>query len=234
VYVTLPWLEKLNAAGAYPLIEAGRSHAWIAPIGQQEELPVLDHLLHPEDVARAGAIRNPRARRSFTESRLLLRTLLFRHTQIPPSEQRLAFGPHGKPRLEPCRGGLNFNLSHCDGWAMVAFSAAEIGVDVEVVRPRASLPALTARYFSEAEQAYVHDSTDLPAAFFRVWTCKEALLKARGVGITVPLAQCDVASAVSVGGGIIDGWHVFVPTLPGGVLGAVVSHDAQCDLEYLA
>jgi len=232
--VNFSWHEAIRSVEPAPALEPGHARAWVVPIGHGEEPVIADDRLHPEDLARAGTIRHLRARRHFLDCRLLLRTLLYMHTRIPPADQHLLFGPHGKPALAGSRDGVHFNVSHCDGWAMVAISTTEIGVDVEVLRPRASLPALAARYFSDAEQAYVNEASDGISAFFRVWTCKEGLLKARGVGITVPLAECDVARAVRAGGGVMDGWRFFLPALPNGILGSVVSHDETCSVECLA
>lgn len=101
---------------------------------------------------------------------------------------RLVPGPHGKPGLPDCPG-VHFNVSHCQGLAVCAFSGKPVGADVE--RPGPFRDSLL-RVLSEGERRLL-DKAAAPGArdelFFRLWTLKECCLKRSGVGITLPLTD---------------------------------------------
>ncbi|HEY1816137.1 MAG TPA: 4'-phosphopantetheinyl transferase superfamily protein [Kofleriaceae bacterium] len=106
-------------------------------------------------------------------------------------EVELAIDPRGKPQLAGRE--LEVNVSHSGELALIAISdAGAIGVDVEQVRPLHDARAFIKRFFSAAEAAEAGDEL---AAIFRTWCRKEALLKARGIGLVMPLAAVDVRSS---------------------------------------
>jgi 4'-phosphopantetheinyl transferase len=89
-------------------------------------------------------------------------------------------GAHGKPaRAKP---PPHFNLSRRDGAAAVAVSMThEVGVDVETLRPIDDARELAALHFTPQERDNVVDD----AGFLRVWTRKEACMKATGLGLAL-------------------------------------------------
>jgi 4'-phosphopantetheinyl transferase len=96
-------------------------------------------------------------------------------------------GPHGKPGV----AGLELSLSHCAGTVVVAVCAdAPVGVDVEAVRGRPDLDRGVRAACTAGELAGVRDERDL----LRLWTRKEAVVKATGEGLTVPLRDVHVSS----------------------------------------
>jgi 4'-phosphopantetheinyl transferase len=130
--------------------------------------------------------------------RLALRGILGRYAQRAPGSLRFESGAPGKPRLARARLPLDlrFNLARVHELAVVAVAlGCEVGVDLEWLgRPLAAPEAIARRSFSAAEQRAL---PALPAAvrraaFSACWTPKEALLKARGTGLAVPLAAIDV------------------------------------------
>jgi 4'-phosphopantetheinyl transferase len=98
--------------------------------------------------------------------------------------------------VRPAGTGIAFNLSHSGGWSVVAVARGRrVGVDVEEVRSVAERESIVARFFSARERA---DLAALPGplrhdAFFRIWTCKEACIKALGTGLATPLDRFSVA-----------------------------------------
>jgi 4'-phosphopantetheinyl transferase len=93
-----------------------------------------------------------------------------------------AAGPHGKPRLDDSGAGVRFNLSHSAGLALIAIARdAEVGVDLEEIRPRTDLGGVARRVFTEAEREAVEVGGE--EAFYRHWVAKEAFVKATGRGI---------------------------------------------------
>jgi 4'-phosphopantetheinyl transferase len=90
---------------------------------------------------------------------------------------------------------LRFNLSHSEEQAVLALTLGrEIGVDIERTRSDVACDEIAQRFFSPAERDQLRATPpDLQiAAFFRVWTCKEAFLKAHGAGLTVSLDSFEV------------------------------------------
>jgi 4'-phosphopantetheinyl transferase len=164
------------------------------------DVALLEAGLSPEERARADGFAFPRERRLFVASRGLLRGLLARLSGGSPASQEIVVDGLGKPRLAgSCgQGRLRFNVSHSGGlWACAVALHREVGLDVEEVRPERSIESITRRYFApaEAEALLALPAGERPAAFHRVWTRKEAWLKARGVGIGVPLDSFEVSQA---------------------------------------
>jgi 4'-phosphopantetheinyl transferase len=164
--------------------------------------------------SRAARFRFDRERRRFIVARARLRELLAERLDVPPESIEFVYGREGKPALAErfACSGWRFNLSHCGELAVYAFSrAGEVGVDVEAVHAIAEADAIAARVFSRREhEAYrALAPTQRRLAFFRCWTRKEAFVKALGGGVSMPLAEVDVAHAPP-------GWrlHSFSP-LPG-------------------
>ena len=143
--------------------------------------------------------------------------------------------PKGKPALE--RGDrseeqFHFNLAHSGDYALYGFARSELGVDIEVMREDRDLLGLARRFFAPLERATIQALPDAGrrAAFYHVWTRKEADIKARGTGLSERLDGFDVTARpgeparvlrVSTGDEIADDWSLFdVQPLPD-VTGAV-------------
>jgi phosphopantetheinyl transferase len=134
-----------------------------------------------------------RARRvEFVCGRLLLRYTLAQLLGIPSRTLLFGAGHDGKPYLaEPhsdVATALSFNLSHAGGHILLGVSRrGEIGVDIEVIGDYKA--EIARRYFQENE--YHQLEALLPEerarAFYRMWTTKEACLKAQGTGLRHPL-----------------------------------------------
>ncbi len=111
-------------------------------------------------------------------------------------------GEHGKPRFKD--GGFHFNLSHSGARALCITADAPVGCDIEkIAEPNYRIAA---RFFTDAENDYL-DSVDDPdekmICFYRMWTRKESVLKAIGVGFLAGYADVSVepgAPAVVYGG----------------------------------
>lgn len=178
-----------------------------------DEVRSLRASLCAAETERADRFRFERHRRRFIVARARLRQQLAARLGIRPETVELAYGKNGKPRL--LRRELNFSVSHCDDVALFAFSqGSAIGVDVEAIRPIREADAIAAQFFSPSERLVCE--IEKPLGFLRCWTRKEALVKAIGEGLSMPLEQFDVAHA--------PGWrlHSFFP-LPG-FIAAVASH----------
>lgn len=152
-------------------------------------------LMTDDERDRYRRFRSDRDRRLFLATRVLVRTVLSRYVPISSADWRFAAGAHGKPyvahpRLTP---RIHFNVAHTPGLVACVISVAHeaIGVDVERTNPPADTMRLAERYFAPAE---VHALRRLPAAeqprrFVDYWTLKESYIKARGLGLSLPLHQ---------------------------------------------
>lgn len=106
-------------------------------------------------------------------------------------EQLPAIARHeqGKPFF-PAHPGYHFNLSHSGTLALCALDDQPVGADMEVIRPHH--PKLAQRICSEEELAWLENQPDQLSALCQLWTCKEALVKYHGTGLTVPLRSIRV------------------------------------------
>jgi len=148
------------------------------------ELARCRAILNDEERTRADRFRFEKHTRRFTVARAFLRETLGEVTGRAPESIEIALSPYGKPLVE----GVEFNLSHSSELAVVAIADSRVGIDVEKVRERPAME-MAERFFApdEIEQLRSASPDDRQHAFFRCWTSKEAYLKARGEGITLPL-----------------------------------------------
>lgn len=147
-------------------------------------------LLSKEERARWKRYRVEHSRREYLATHALARTALSQYGSVAPQDWHFTANAHGKPALSPdC--GLRFNLSNTTGLAvcLVADAPAEVGVDVEAHARAAQIAGVAQRVFSAAERAQL-DALRGSARLDRglsLWTLKEAYVKARGIGMTLPL-----------------------------------------------
>lgn len=150
-------------------------------------------VLSVEEEARAARFVQPRHAAEFRAARSGLRRVLGDCTGQRPDRLRFHYGPQGKPALD---GGPAFNLSHSGGWAALCVgpAGAELGLDIEAHRPVE--PAVAERFFAPAEIAALAglQGTAWVQGFFRLWTRKEALIKALGSGLSCPLDSFDMTA----------------------------------------
>jgi len=156
--------------------------------------------LSQDEQARADRFYFERDRSRFIISRGLLRTILGYYLNIDPSKIQFCYGPHGKPALQSTfhKRVVHFNLSHSHDLALYAVSwNRQVGIDVEYIRPMLEAEHIANHFFSRDENTLIRT---LPAAertdlFFKIWTSKEAYLKAIGGGLTESLTQIEISLA---------------------------------------
>jgi len=154
-------------------------------------------LLSDEERRSAERFRSPLDRRRYSVRRGSLRELLAGYLGCEPWDVSITHNAFGKPRVEGA--DVKFSLSHSRGMALYAFARGpEIGCDIEWQDSRFATRE-TAELFLSAPE--IESLRSLPErqwmqAFFHHWTCKEAYLKARGVGFALPPREI----AVSGGG----------------------------------
>lgn len=181
------------------VLEEGIAHACIVPLyAGPQTVRRMYGLLSPAERVRAARFAFDRDRRTFVMSHGILRRVLGVVCHENPARLRFRQGLRGKPYLVDAPPGLQFNLSHTEGFCLVGVTrGAAIGVDVERVRATDDMAALVRQCFSVAEQ---REFDALPQAercraFFKGWTRKEAFIKAIGDGLSYPLDSFDVSLA---------------------------------------
>ncbi|MFT3886249.1 MAG: 4'-phosphopantetheinyl transferase superfamily protein [Flavobacteriales bacterium] len=165
-------------------LEAGVVEAWYAPLAALHDRAAYFHdLLDPVELERAARFRFHHDRDRFILGHGLLRSLLGHYLKRDGSLVRMARGPFGKPFLE--RKALRFNLSDTKDAVLIAFATdLEIGADIETMTRDVDHHAVSEHYFTPPEvQAITEAGSDGKRRFLELWTRKEAVLKASGVGI---------------------------------------------------
>jgi 4'-phosphopantetheinyl transferase len=131
-----------------------------------------------------------RNRIEYAAAHVLVRHALAAATGHPPAAFRFEAGAHGKPTAWIGRetAGIHFNLSHSKGLVAVALGLCELGLDVEPIRHSVNL-AVARHAFAPEEIAWLEGLSEGRQAegFLRLWTLKEAFIKATGLGLSQPL-----------------------------------------------
>lgn len=176
-------------------------HIWLASLEQAPEcVRQLQTTLAPDEQSRAARFVFEKHRRHFIVARGILRALLGCYLQRPAEALAFTYNAYGKPDLKfpSSQPTLCFNLSHSHELALYAFARARtIGVDIEYMRSLGhdEYLLLAESHFSQDERVALRA---LPASlrqqgFFNCWTRKEAYIKARGKGLSIPLDAFDVS-----------------------------------------
>lgn len=181
----------------YPTLSTDEVHLWHANL-DDHAADSLQLLLTEDEVSRANRFHFARDRNHYIVARGLLRKLLAGYLGTGAGELRFAYAEKGKPALAESQRSLNFNLAHSRGLAIYAFSVGrEVGVDLEFMREDLAGDKIAERFFSPPEiVALKAVPPELrKRAFFDCWTRKEAYIKARGDGLSMPLDEFDVSLA---------------------------------------
>ena len=192
-----PWLPPPESF----TLDSDEVHVWSVPLEiRVSHAQYLHEILSVEEVERAQRFSFPKDRRRFIVARGLLRIILARYLMLEPRQLRFQYNSYGKPQLlQKChKDSLSFNLSHADGLALYALSRnREVGVDIEQIAPDRAEEQIAETVFSPRELDVL---SNLPRevkglAFLNCWTRKEAYVKAKGRGLSIPLDQFEVSLA---------------------------------------
>ncbi|MBL7964594.1 MAG: 4'-phosphopantetheinyl transferase superfamily protein [Flavobacteriales bacterium] len=172
---------------------AGEVHLWWSTLDRlRPSREKWASLLDPTESQRAERFRAERDRERFILGHGLLRIVLGHYLRLHPQDVRMARGVHGKPFVE--NTGLTFNFSDTKDAVLIGLTTgAEIGVDIETDHRDVDHEAVSAHYFTRPEIETIRKAG--PAAnrqFLQLWTRKEAVLKASGVGIMEDLRSLRV------------------------------------------
>lgn len=150
------------------------------------EVAALESLLNAQEQARAARFAFAEDRHAYVVAHALLRVKLSERLGGAPQDWRFAASAHGKPYLLDAPRDLRFSLTHARDMVAVALcEGADIGVDVEPANRRAESLKLAERFFAPEEATYLRslEGDARREAFFAIWTLKEAVVKATGLGL---------------------------------------------------
>jgi 4'-phosphopantetheinyl transferase len=235
-----------DRAGA-PFLAPGEIHVWTVAIDERKEGTVGSmETLAPAERIRASRFRFAVDAARFIQRRRALRDIVGSYLGIAPADVVFATNQFGKPSVGPSTTctELSFNASHSGAIALVAVSrSVRIGVDVERLRPDVECLAVATRFFGAGEVASLAalDPADRVAGFFNAWTRKEAVVKALGGGLSIPLDAFEVSLRPGEPPAIVrwdipgDGgqqWRIHHLAPANGYVGALAADAASCRCRF--
>ena len=188
-----------------PTLHQGEVHIWAVDLDLPEgEMASMRRWLSAEERSRAARFWHDVDRRRYLAHKGALREILGGYLGLQPAEIRFGLDRRGKPHVAgPFRDGLDFGVSHSGSLGLVGIRrGGQVGVDVERIIPGFDWREVAATALSERE---VRALGALPAdqqcdAFFAIWTRKEALAKAVGVGLRTDLAALEAPTSPGLSG----------------------------------
>lgn len=233
---SLPWFSTRTP----PALSEHELHVWRAAIDLP---PVVLHrfesTLNANEKGRAEKFLVPQARQRFVSARGILRELLGTYLEIEPEKVEFRYGPQGKPSLSAVHNSqICFSVSHSQGVGLFAFAnGCEVGVDVEQIKANFKGMEIASHFFSSEEIAALAKLPPEPAteAFFGCWTRKEAYVKARGQGLSIPLRSFTVRfedSKQLLQDEEGAAWSCYALGPAAGFAGAVVAKGENWSLKY--
>ena len=180
-------------------------HIWIIDISRSlQQWEKYCSLLSKDEIERANRFYSPIDHDRFILYRGILRLLLAHYLCKKPNKITFIYNPYGKPSInfEINKLGLSFNQSHSSNIGVMAITTfSSIGVDIEYMRDDVPILTISNDFFSVKEKS---DLEKLPHfskvnAFYKIWTEKEAILKAMGIGLSIPLNSFTVNSTQEFG-----------------------------------
>ncbi len=169
-------------------------HLWYDTLGQLQPLHHYHFgLLDADERARAGRFKQERDRERFITGHGRLRVLLGKYLGKPPEQLHLQRGEFGKPYLEG--HPLHFNMSDTKDAVLIAVADQPIGADIETLHRHTDHEQVAGHYFSAAESESIRRAPEGKRRFLELWTRKEAVLKASGVGLMDDLKKLEVLRA---------------------------------------
>lgn len=214
------WQNPPNKA----ILEYNQVHIWRANLDLPSgEINRLFGFLSPDEIARANKFHFAQHKRRFIAARGILRYLLGNYLQISANNLKFEYSDRGKPRLARYMGNssLQFNISHSQEYALYGFVQDHaIGVDLEYLREMKDMAKIAERFFSPEESKFIASlhSEKQQRLFFKLWTAKEAFLKATGTGLAGSLdsvdiffdqAECPSLLGIKGNSTAVDNWSMY-------------------------
>lgn len=180
-----------------PGLLSGQAHVWLAwtdACGAAGQLAAYRQLLNEQEIEQLERLAFDHLKNEYLVTRALCRTTLSRYSPLHPAEWLFRSNGHGRPEiaLESLSSNLRFNLSNTrDLVACIVALDVDVGIDVEEVGRHRHWLEIAERFFSKYEIAALKalPESDRRELFVELWTLKESYIKARGLGLSIPLEQ---------------------------------------------
>lgn len=172
--------------------EAHVWYAWTAQCSDPARLAYYDSLLTAPERAQCARFAFAHLRHEYLLTRALCRLSLSRYADVAPAQWQFQRNAYGRPEIAGAEQALElqFNLSNARSLVAIVVSRGRaVGIDVEETGRAVEMLPIAASYFSAAELAALRalPPAQQPLRFFQLWTLKEAYIKARGQGLSIPL-----------------------------------------------
>lgn len=174
-------------------------HIWRVYIDTDDSITKkLQLLLSTDERSKAERFRFEKDSTKYIVTRGTLRTILGRYLDKKPEDLKFSYNQYGKPALHSSdtNQSISFNVSHSHELALIAVTQnRDVGVDIEYVRTNLNYEEIAERFFSPTEKVVwrLLPTSVKQEAFFNCWTRKEAYIKAKGMGLSIPLNEFDVS-----------------------------------------
>lgn len=196
--------------GKHMSVNGGLVHVWSVQYSALDRYyPVLSALISPEEAQKAAGFKKIGDSRRFIIRHGFVRGVLGYYTHQQPVNLPFVYGSSGKPDLDP-KGkfpDIRFSLSHTDERICLGITLeSEIGLDIIKIIPRYSFSAISRYLFTPGERQWIAQAVPdkRPVRFFRIWTLKEALLKATGSDARM-MKDADFSPVMTAAG--LDGFY---------------------------
>ncbi|HSD64457.1 MAG TPA: 4'-phosphopantetheinyl transferase superfamily protein [Ignavibacteriaceae bacterium] len=205
-------------------INQNEVHVWNYPLNIVDtDVEYFYGLLTDEEKKGIDKIRLQGVRDGRVISKVIVKDIISKYLGVNSDQIKYSYNRFGKPVLPEDINfpGLNFNISHSESLGIIALvKQKQIGVDLERIIDLADLDDIIKLCFSKNEQGFFKDLEGLEKTklFYKVWTGKEAFIKAIGKGFSFPLENISfelninkeiIISEISDFQDNIDKWHVY-------------------------
>lgn len=220
-------------------LDSNEVHVWTADLAiPPEQVKVKFEFLNADERARAERFHFPMHSRRFIAARSDLRQILSLYLNIKPKDIVFEYTQHKKPYLHlPDHSRIQFNVSHSEDIAIYAVTLDhDIGIDIEKIKTSYD-PKVANRYFSQREnEALTHlTPEERIVGFYRVWSRKEALVKAVGKGLSIPLSSFSVSVNDTVETILLENvsWSILPLSIQDGFQSALATNQKIDKISYL-
>lgn len=185
-----------STPGVFPVLTLNQVHLWSINLNKIEETPEqLIATLSADELERAERYRFSKDRNTYITARAKLRRLIARYLKTDASSVHFLYNDQGKPYIDS-DFPLQFNVSHSQDMILIGFTLEHlIGVDIEHDKRSIEIPQIARSFFSKSEtwKLLALPEQQQQQAFYNCWTKKEAFIKAKGGGLSIPLDKFEVS-----------------------------------------
>jgi 4'-phosphopantetheinyl transferase len=168
---------------------------WTSLVSDDQEIALLNKYLSVEENNQANRFATAQLRQRYIKTRGYLRLLLARYLTTTPESIEFTYNSYGKPSI--AWSSLQFNLSHSDQVVVYAFTrVGDIGIDIEKIKPIDNYLEIAKKFLHPQEHlaiASMTNNNDRLRGFYHCWSRKEAIIKAKGLGLAHSLSSFAVS-----------------------------------------